>query len=413
MLTKVIVFLFNKGIAYGGTLLLTLYITYIYGVEVLGEFSLAYSALLGIGIITRFGSETYIIKHIPNINIDKKTIYFNKISNNSLYVSLLFISIFIPVIYFSSLPSEYLWLLFCLPFHNLNMLYSSLLKAEKRANKAPYFENGGVSLLSIILLATLFTLDLKSKEYLYIAYFISIIIVSVFMYLGFSRRYRASLFNKFLGGLYLSLFRETKDFLWINFASYCILWLPIFLLSIFSTAYSVGAYTIVTRLAFIFNFILVGMTTILMPYISQYFQEGKMDKLESVSLKLSSILTLLGLVILLAFIFWGEYGLSFFTEQPEELYIPLLIVSAAQLINLTTGSVGVLMSVSNLQHILKKIILLSGFLGIVTSILLIPMYGTIGACFGFGFSLAFKNISAAYYSKKVNKINSSLISYIF
>jgi O-antigen/teichoic acid export membrane protein len=71
-----------------------------------------------------------------------------------------------------------------------------------------------------------------------------------------------------------------------------------------------------------------------------------------------------------------------------------------QAVNVITGSVGYLLTMSGNERDLRFVTILSGITVVILTCTLTPLYGAIGATVATAFSLAMQNLMAVYFVKK-------------
>ena len=101
--------------------------------------------------------------------------------------------------------------------------------------------------------------------------------------------------------------------------------------------------------------------------------------------------------------FYSETLLFLFGENLLLYKNALYLMCLAQFINILSGSVGLIMQMTDNEKIFKNIIIISLIINIILSILLIPKFGIWGAVYSSSISLVLWNILAIVFIKK--KIN--------
>ena len=92
--------------------------------------------------------------------------------------------------------------------------------------------------------------------------------------------------------------------------------------------------------------------------------------------------------------------------------VALIILCIGQIINVTTGSVGALMTMTGLESITTKIILFSIFLNVILNFFFILSFGINGAAIATAITIACSNILMLYFTHKEIRINPSPIRLI-
>ena len=160
-------------------------------------------------------------------------------------------------------------------------------------------------------------------------------------------------------------------------------WADRLLVGYFRSGAETGIYTTISLVSIVFVIILSGLKVIFSPMIADFFHKDEIDRVEEIyristkwgfyiSIPLFFVI-LFGSQELLGLAFGAEYIIG---------YLPLIILALAQLINVGTGPIDILLIMTGRQ---KSWLIISGLMlgvNIVINSLLIPRYGIIGAAIG-------------------------------
>lgn len=159
-----------------------------------------------------------------------------------------------------------------------------------------------------------------------------------------------------------------------------ILWLDRIFVGLFLPTYENGIYTAISQISTVFMVISSGISPIVVPLFAQYHHSGEKGKLEEVyriSTKWGVYISIPILAVLLVspvsslqLIFGQEYSSG---------AVPFLILLGGQIINLVTGSVNPLLIMTDNQKVLMRVSLIALILEIILLVILIPLWGLIGA----------------------------------
>ena len=103
---------------------------------------------------------------------------------------------------------------------------------------------------------------------------------------------------------------------------------------------------------------------------------------------------------------WAERG--FFGSEFKDGYYALLILSVGQLVNVLSGSVGYIMTMTGRQKQAAYVLAISAALNIVMNYMLIPHFGIEGAAIATAVSLMLWNIALILYIRKKINLNSTM-----
>lgn len=184
------------------------------------------------------------------------------------------------------------------------------------------------------------------------------------------------------------------------------------LLAIYLTTTDLGIYSIVLALTVFVPTILVSVNSIFTPIISQLHTENRMHELKKyyqASCKYIFVLTLPLIVFLIVF---NQPMLNVFGEEFKLGGQVLILLLIAQVINISTGSVGMMLNMTGLERVSRNSTLFTAILSIIGYLILIPKYGLIGIGIVKLFAMSFQGIYAVYMLFTKQQIQPFSISYI-
>jgi O-antigen/teichoic acid export membrane protein len=165
------------------------------------------------------------------------------------------------------------------------------------------------------------------------------------------------------------------------------------MLGYFKTSTDVGIYGAAWRTAFLIPIILESFNSIFAPIISDLYNRKEKKKLEDLFKIVARWIFTVSLPVTILMIFFSREILSLWGTEYTLGATSLIIISLAQLINCTTGSVGFMLMMTG--H--TKINLVNNFIGLLSTIalnlLLIPKYGVLGAALSLAAVIAIINIT--------------------
>lgn len=172
----------------------------------------------------------------------------------------------------------------------------------------------------------------------------------------------------------------------------------IILLGIYRVEAEVGCYAVVVKLATLTTFILQAINTIIAPKFSELYHQENFEELFYVARKSTRMIfwaTVPLLLILVMFgrpILGGIFGYEFIGS-----YHALVLLVLGQFVNSISGSTGNFMNMTGNQKVFRNIMMLTAFINVGISFVLIPSYGINGAAFASMVCLVFWNVCALVY----------------
>lgn len=172
---------------------------------------------------------------------------------------------------------------------------------------------------------------------------------------------------------------------------------------------AVGIYAVCTRSSQFVAFILMAMNSSLAPTIARLYANGQKENLQKIITKTTRVVSLTAIPIVLVLVIFGKQILSLYGPEFISGYTTLLILSISQLVNVATGSVGLLLNMTGNQQEVAIGIGISAALNVLLNIFLIPHYGIAGAAFATASSMVIQNFHLMFVVHKRLGIRSSAL----
>ena len=169
-----------------------------------------------------------------------------------------------------------------------------------------------------------------------------------------------------------------------------------------------GIYSAAARLAALISVSLLFVNLVLTPYISEYYYSERRVELQHFISLSARIAAFFGVPLFLVMLAYGKYALGFFGSEFKDGYYALLILSVGQLVNVLSGSVGYIMTMTGRQKQAAYVLAISAALNIVMNYMLIPHFGIEGAAIATAVSLMLWNIALILYIRKKINLNSTM-----
>lgn len=143
---------------------------------------------------------------------------------------------------------------------------------------------------------------------------------------------------------------------------------------------AVGIYQVMSQLSILFPYVLTAFNSVMSPLISELFKQNQMEELNrlygfSTRWGLHLCLPLYTLILLLP----DELITALFGAAYADDITPLLILASAQLFNVATGAVGLILVMTGGEYVWLLVTIVSFAVNIVLNLLLVPVYEISGA----------------------------------
>lgn len=392
--------LVSRTISAFGSLLLTYVISTSLGLAALGVFSSAAAVMLGIVILSNFGSSTLITK-TGGISLSQgdngaaRATYLNAV-RLSLCGTIL--AAFVGAIYVFAFDGQIilLWLLACTPAVAILVLNAALFRANLEASIAPFCEFGFLCLAAsgVLLAFDFFGIDVSLSR-LGLILFIIAHTVLILSFVVMSRR---------IPGFWshpstdvqplLDHPKKSKNFFAVEFAQYFSQWGLILVIGLFVTAQEVGTFSAILKLALLVNFILSVMSNTVSAQIASLYAAQEFDHVAKLRWQARMIMLGIALpVALILFVFNTPVLAQFQITAPNAGLIlgGLLVV---QVLNVATGISPVVLKMIGHERYLRNVVLFTFLIQLGLALLLTPILGITGAAIAFGVGLLLKNAMA-------------------
>jgi O-antigen/teichoic acid export membrane protein len=205
--------------------------------------------------------------------------------------------------------------------------------------------------------------------------------------------------------IFEKLLKIAKPLFFISIAGIIINNSSIIILGLFSETKDVGIYVVAARIALLTSVLLQITNSAVSPKIAALYAENNIKSLEEMIKRITKGLFFIGLFVFLFFIFSGKWILSIWGEEFEEAYWILIILGFGQLVNLSTGAVGIILTMTGHEKTQRNISLCFMMVFLILSFTLIPIYGALGASIATATTILGINITKLIYVKKNTKIS--------
>jgi O-antigen/teichoic acid export membrane protein len=168
------------------------------------------------------------------------------------------------------------------------------------------------------------------------------------------------------------------------------------ILGIFNLAKDVGIYNAAMIAAVQATLFLGAFNTIFSPIIADLHHQGRMDQLGNLFKTTTKWIFSLTLPIFLVFVLFSKQIMNLFGPGFSGGWLVLVILTLAQLLNVSAGSVGFILTMTGHQKIelINSVVL--GGLNVLLNIWLVQRYGIFGVAIGTGLSLVLINLTRLF-----------------
>lgn len=280
--------------------------------------------------------------------------------------------------------------------------YSAIFNAKEMSGVSQLPQNVCLPVFGTLLLLGLNYLinDLDVNDVIYMH--LCVVIISIF--------FTVSLFKKRLN---FSINKSSKNnILWdkdaLKFSAISFVGLAgneasILFLGVLSDSTQAGYYRVAQQILAILSLGIYSVNVVFAPQISRAFinSNAKLNEVAKSAVRLSTLTTLP--IIILVMIFSEEIVIALFGEKYAVSAGILLVLCIGQIINVLSGSVGLILNMTGHEKINLKIQAFTLFITVLAMIPLTYLFGSTGTAIGVSFNMCFWNIvMCIYINKKLN-----------
>lgn len=174
----------------------------------------------------------------------------------------------------------------------------------------------------------------------------------------------------------------------------------VIMLGMFRSEAEVGYYAIAVKLATLTAFILSAVNSMAGPKFSELFYSDKMDELFYVAKKSAKLIFWTTAPVLLGFVVLGKPILHIaFGQEFIVAYPALVLLVLGQFVHSISGATGLFMNMTGNQNVFRNIVFAAAAANILLNLLLTPEHGIYGAATAGMASLVGWNIATLCYIK--------------
>jgi O-antigen/teichoic acid export membrane protein len=202
--------------------------------------------------------------------------------------------------------------------------------------------------------------------------------------------------------------KDTKELLessiplfWSTTFQQVTLWSSTLMLGAFVASDQVGIFGAANRTTLLVSLVLIAVNSISAPKFAALYKEGKLPQLERMTKNSAKLMTLMTLPFAVIFVLFSSNIMKLFGEQFISGAPLLIILTIGQYINVASGSVGFVLMMTGHERLMRNNMAFCACLNIVLNLILIPLYGTLGAAITSAIVLISQNVIAAVMIRRV------------
>ncbi len=398
-----------RAIAALGALALLLVVGRLFGPTGVGVFALAQSLLIGAGILARTGMDNALMRYVGQDHDSPHVLmYLRWAVSRSLLISLLMVvvlwssrGLFEEVFGADGLSAVLVGMALAVPAYTFGFLLSGFFKGVRMPATACLLENGSVALVAGAFVLLWEGINEGGQTgvigYAYgLAAWLVALQGTLQVWLWCRRQsWWSSADEVAPAEVTLTQFRaSSRAFFAVNLAGFMQQVLGVLVAGWLLSSDELGLFKSSQQVGLLIAFILIVINAIFPPRFAAMHHQGNMPALERLARQGAFLAVVLASPMLLVCLAVPEWVLGWFGEGFSEAAPLLRIIALAQLVNVATGSVGFLLSMTGHEVLMRNIALVCNALGLLAFFVLIPPLGELGAALGLAFVLVVQNLVA-------------------
>jgi len=379
------------------------------GVDLFGSYTLLLSWVNILVVVSLFGQEELILKQAAISGI-KKSRMPDKLT---MIISVVIMTFFLLLKHRFNYEIEIVQIFLIsaiIVFLALNRIRQSFLRGVGQQFQS-YLSDSLVYPLTIILFLTIIN-KFEILEFRLEIVLLIIVIASVFAVSTSSVFLNRTITSKNEKNTHVSYFKrikEAKYFLLLSLSGILFMNMNILVLGTILEPKYTGIYVAADRIAAILGLFLFVSNTFLAPRIAKSYNQGNTLQKRASILYVVRLVFLVSILLYIFLYLTGNKILSLYGTEFINGYNALMILCASQIVNVSFGPVGYVLSMTGREKIVLVVTIISIILLSSISLILAPLYGVMGAAISMLISMTFYNLSLSVFSYKALGFDVSIL----
>ncbi len=292
------------------------------------------------------------------------------------------------------------WMLPAIPAMAIFFLLSFAFQAQHRVVVTTIFQNLGISTLFIAGFGYLWynqpdAIGAVTSAQLYSVVAASVLIAAITLW--FSQR---NLHFKLTGYRDSELTHASMNLWTASIMSLAVQWSGILIAGAMLPAEDVALLTAAQRTAMLTSFVLMVVNMVVAPRYARLWKEDNIERIQYLAKWSTRGMIAMVLPIVAAMMIWPEKVMGLFGEGFEEAAVLLMILAVGQFVNVATGSVGYLLSMSGHEKEFNLVTMIAGPFTAVLGLVLTIHFGVVGAAIATATGVITQNVIASTFVYK-------------
>lgn len=169
-------------------------------------------------------------------------------------------------------------------------------------------------------------------------------------------------------------------------------WADTIIVGMFIDVENVAIYYAATKLASLTSFILIAINAISAPKFTALFAIGDVAGLQRLAKQSTALMILLSIVPTLLLLLFPGFWLGMFGEHFEAGWHALVVLTLGQMVNVSCGSVGLLLAMTGHEKTMRNILLTTAILTVTMGVILARHFGITGVAYSTAIGMCLWNV---------------------
>ncbi|MDC0664167.1 oligosaccharide flippase family protein [Marinobacter sp. SS21] len=162
----------------------------------------------------------------------------------------------------------------------------------------------------------------------------------------------------------------------------------------------IAQLAVAQRTAMLVSFILMAVNMVVAPRFAALHAGGDLDGVRNMALTAVRLMVLGATPVLAVMLIFPEVLMGLFGEGFAGGSHLLQVLAVGQFVNVVTGSVGYLLTMSGHEKDLRNTLLIVAPVSVAITFILVPLYGAVGAALSTALAVGAQNLLAVYWVKR-------------
>ncbi|HWB27875.1 MAG TPA: MATE family efflux transporter [Chitinophagaceae bacterium] len=394
--------------------LMNIFVARYLGVYESGKFFLALAIITILGVVVRIGGDNVILRYVGIYAVEKQWGKIKKILRFfNIRTALTAILITILLVIFRDFISEKIfnnvtlnvtlgWMLFSVPFLGLYTLYAMGMQGVGRVLMSVAVQNIFVPVFLILFIVVFSPHTAASLSRLYLISSGLTFLLTVICWRFFMPQ-KSGITVKFdveKDPSKKQLIKSAGSNWAILVMQQALLWGGQFLSGMYGDPKQIAQLAIAQRTSMLISFILVAVNLVSAPRFASLYKQRKMNELKKYTQNSTMLMIFFALPIVLFILVFPGVIMSLFGKGFIEGIWMLRILAIGQFVNVITGSVNYLLTMSGFEKDVRNITFVVGILSVMITFFFVRLYGALGASIAIAISVSAQNLSLVWMVKK-------------